>query len=394
LKPPPPDIFIVVGDPSADLYAALLAREIRQRLPEARWRGIGGPRLVEAGVEVLVDSSQWSRLGLFDALTAAPFALRTYARLKRLLRTERPALFIAMDWGAVNMRFIKYCHQLNVPTLYYIPPRCWDAHASVSEDLVRCATKIATPFRWSEERLRAAGADVTFVGHPVLDTTQAARGRAEVRCSLNVRADETLIALLPGSRRLEIRYNLPVLLQAAQRIQAQRPRTRFALGLAASVPRGSVQRPLRQSPVEGMHVLQNQTFDLLRACDFALVASGTATLEAACLGAPMIVVYAAPWFFYAQAAFVRRLPRVIGLPNLIAQETIVPEIIGRHFTPPNVAAATLQLLDNPKAIATMRQRLREVRQTLGESGATARTADLVMELIHRERPATIVPHPT
>jgi lipid-A-disaccharide synthase len=381
LKPFPPDIFIVVGDPSADLYASLLAREIHQRLPQARLRGVGGPRMVDAGVEVLVDSSQWSRLGLFDTLTAAPSGFQIYARLKRLLRTERPSLFIAVDWGAVNMRLLKHCHQLNVPTLYYIPPRCWDAHAYVSEDLVRCATKIATPFRWSEERLRAAGADVTFVGHPVLDTTQAARGRAEVRCSLNVRADETLIAILPGSRRLEIRYNLPVLLEAAQHIQIQRPRTRFAIGLASSVKEERVQRQLRQHPVEGVHVLQNQTFDLLRACDLALVASGTATLEAACLGTPMIIVYAAPWFLTLQAVFARKLDAVIGLPNIIAQDIIVPEITGRRFTPQNLTDTTLQLLDDPKAIETMRQRLRQVRQTLGESGATARTADLVMELI-------------
>ncbi len=394
MKPFPPDIFIVVSDPSADLYASLLAREIHQRLPQVRLRGVGGPRLAAAGLEVLVDSSQWSRLGLFDALTAMPFALRIYTRLKERLRREPPALFIAIDWGAVNMRFIKYCHQLNIPTLYYIPPRCWDANAYASEDLVRCATKIATPFRWSAERLRAAGADVTFVGHPVLDTTRAARARAEVRCSLNVRADETLIALLPGSRRLEIRYNLPVLLETAQHIQQQRPHTRFAIGLAASVKKENVQRRLRQHPVEGMQVLQNQTFDLLRACDFALVASGTATLEAACLGAPMIIVYAAPWFLTLQAVFARKLDAVIGLPNIIAQELIVPEITGPRFTPQNLTAATLQLLDDPKAIETMRQRLRQVRQRLGEPGATARTADLVMELIQRERPATVVHHPT
>lgn len=389
MKPPPPDIFIVVGDPSADLYAALLARAIHQRLPEARLRGVGGPRMANAGVEVLVDSSHWSRLGLLDALTAVPFAFQIYVRLKKLLRRERPSLFIALDWGAVNMRFIRYCHRLNVPTLYYIPPRCWDANALASEDLVRCATKIATPFRWSAERLRAAGADVTFVGHPALDTTQVARGRAEVRCALNVRANETLIALLPGSRRLEIRYNLPVLLKSAQHLQSQRPRTRFAIGLAPSVQEETVQRQLRRHPVEGLCVLKNQTFDLLRACDVALVASGTATLEAACLETPMIIVYAAPWFIYLQAILAKKTNVVIGLPNIIAQEIIVPEIIGHRFTPQNLAAATLQLLDDPKAIETMRQRLRQVRQTLGEPGATARTADLVMELI----PMSHVPCP-
>ncbi|MCS6861084.1 MAG: hypothetical protein NZT92_12275, partial [Abditibacteriales bacterium] len=333
------------------------------------------------------------RVGLFDALTAVPFALHTYARLKQRLRRERPSLFIAVDWGAVNMRFIKHCHQLNVPTLYYIPPRCWDMHAVVSADLVRYATKIATPFRWSEERLRAAGANVTFVGHPVLDTTLTARPRAAVRETLNIGADTTLIALLPGSRRLEIRYNLPLLLQTAQMIQQQRPSTRFAIGLAASVKEETVQRQLQRHPVEGLQVLKSQTFDLLRACDLALIASGTATLEAACLETPLVIVYAAPWFLYLQAIFAKKLGAVIGLPNLVAQEIIVPEITGRHFTPQNLTAATLQLLDDPEAIATMRQRLRQVRQTLGAPGATARTADLVMELIHRERPATIVHHP-
>lgn len=389
-----PDIFLSVGDPSSDLYASWLVREIWRRCPHARVRGVGGPHLRDAGVELFADSSPWGRIGVVDALVTLPSGLWAYGKTQRILREERPSLFIAMDWGGVNVRLMAYVHRLGIPTLYYMPPRSWDRAACVSSTLVSGATKIATPFPWSEEILRQAGADAAFVGHPALDTVCPSRPRGEVRQSLNVPDDASLIALLPGSRPLEIKYTLPVLLQTAQRIQQRQRDVRFAVAQAHVVKDESIARHRRRAPVAGLRVLKNETYNLLHACDFAIVTSGTATLEAACLETPMAIVYPTPWYFYAQAAFVKKLPSLIGLPNIIAQEMIVPEIYGRRFNPSTLTEVTLQLLDKPEALTNMRQRLREVRQTLGSPGATARTADLVMELIEHERPATIVYHAT
>jgi lipid-A-disaccharide synthase len=389
-----PDILLSAGDASSDLYGSLLLHEIWQRFPQARVRGIGGPRLKAAGLELIADSSQWSRISIVDALLIAPVVYLFYVKVKRILHRERPSLFIAMDWGAANVPLTWYARHWGVPSLYYLPPRSWDRAATRFQHLAQSATKIATPFPWSAERLREAGANVAFVGHPVLDSARPTRSRDEMRQSLNVPPDEKLIALLPGSRSLEIKYNMPAFLETARRLRRQNRRLRFAIALAANVNEATIARHVSQRPVEGLQVVKDQTFNLLHACDLALVTSGTATLEAAVLETPMVIAYPAPWFFFAQAAFVKKVPTVIGLPNIIAEEIIVPEVFGKRFSVETLTETMQQLLETPDALNRMRQQLKQVRQTLGTPGATARTADIVTELIQGERSTTILHHAT
>ena len=405
-----PRVLIVAGEASGDLRGAELAREIRARRPEVEITAVGGAHLRGAGARIVLESEQLSVMGLTEVLSRIGSILAVWGRLKRLLRGREPGerapdLVILIDFPDFNLRLARIARRAGVKVLYYVSPQVWAWRRYRVRTLARRVDHLAVVFPFEEEIYRGL-CPVTFVGHPALDTVRANRSREEVRRELGLLPEERLIALLPGSREAEVRELLPILLPA---LRALGPGVRGVIALAAESLRPLVAELMaadvsaRQVPREtqagspeaarvagesacseagepGPAVLSGCTWDLVAAADAVALASGSATLEMALLGTPMVVLYRLSRLSFAVA---RRLVRVpyIAMPNLILERAAVPELVQDEATPGRTAGELRALLAEDPRAAAMRADLAQVRARLGAPGAAGRTADIALALL-------------
>ena len=343
-------------------------------------------RLAEAGVRLLHDSSGWSAIGLLEGLKLAPALLAKLNWTKREIATNPPDALVLIDFGAFNVRVARAARKARVPTLYYLPPGSWSRRPR-SRNLGSLVDTVATQFPWSVGHY-LGGARVVWVGHPVLDAIQEG-SPAEAISSYNGHYPNQSIALLPGSRKLELELMTPILADTAILIRKEFPAADFLLPVASGVRPEAVERPFRERGL-AVTLLQGGDYCALRRAQVAVVASGTATLELACLGVPMVVIYRAPIPTYLQYKVLRGLlrgQRRVGLPNLLLERDVVPEYLQGRCRPELIAREAVSLLRNPERRERMRADLAEAVAQLGPAGASSRTADLVVELIESRREA-------
>jgi lipid-A-disaccharide synthase len=377
---PPSDdapIMIVAGEASGDLHGATLCRALRSLAPGRRLVGMGGERMAAAGVERAADVTAAAVIGGTEALGPLATLYRAWRRLTAVLHGQsRPAVVVVIDFPEFNLRLARVARRAGIPVVYFIPPQVWAWRPWRIRAIRRRVSRVLAVLPFEVALYESAGVPVAFVGHPVLDAVAEAPSREEARRKLAVPPDAIVLGLLPGSRAQEIAYTLPVLRAAANRIVERRPGARLVLALAPSVDRARVERLTAGTPpvtiVPDAHVV-------MRAADLLLVTSGTATLEAALLGTPMIVCYR---FSRLSEAWVRLLVRVpwISLVNITLGRSVVPEIYQRAFTPEQVAAEAERLLGSPAALAAQRQGFAELRGLLGEPGVGERAAHHVLAL--------------
>jgi lipid-A-disaccharide synthase len=365
------DIFLLTGEPSGDLHGAHLARALRALAPAAVIRGAGGPRMAEAGVELVARSEHWGAMGIAEALKRVPRLLVEMARLQRGLRRQPPDALVAIDFGAFNMTLLRRLRHDGLRTVYYIPPGCWSRTRPVG-DLPSLVSAVATPFPWSADRLRDAGVRAEWVGHPILDYCRITLSRAEARARLGLADDRPLLAIVPGSRRQEIRHLLPVFLETARRLT---PAPRVLLSVAP----GAVLPP----PPADLEVITmtGLDYDLLQAADAALAASGTATLELACAGVPLVAAYRGSRVDYLQyLLLIKRRLKYFSLPNILADAPVVPELLQYDASPDGLAAAVAPLLADTPARRAQCDAFARIRTDLGDGHAVDRAARLVLEV--------------
>jgi lipid-A-disaccharide synthase len=381
-----PIIFLVAGEASGDWSAALLAEALRRQQPGVRMWGIGGRRMAAVGVELFADSSRWGAIGIFEAASLVLRLWCTLRGVRRHLSGSPPDALVLVDCGAFNIPLARFARCAGIPTLYYFPPGSWSRKLRAAElrDLVDV---IATPFPWSRRLLAGGRARTEWVGHPALETARPTLGPAEAGQSYGLDAARPVVALAPGSRRQELRHVLPVLAGSAARLAAQVPGAQFVVPVAASVDRPTIERTLARFGVTAT-LLVGMEYNALQLAGAAAVCSGTVTLEFACLGIPMVVVYRASSATTLQYRLVRGLigrQRFAAMPNIIAQREVVPELLGSAATPEAVAAELKGLLRDEERRARVKADLAEVVGALGGPGASARTAALVLELAARGR---------
>ncbi len=371
-------VFSLTGEPSGDLHGAHLAEALHALDPDMTIVGTGGVRMREAGVRLVADSEHWGAIGIPEALCKSPLFLTQLLRLRHLLRDDPPDVLVPIDFGAFNVTLLKLLGAQRPRTVYFIPPGCW-SHARAPGKLPFLVEGIATPFPWSADNLRTAGAParIEWVGHPILDYTQVTASREEARRRLGLEASRPVIAVAPGSRRNELRYLLPVFLETLRHISPA-PQVLFTAAPSLGEEAIRSQLPAGLAP----HFLRGIDYQLIQAADAALVASGTATLELACLNLPMVVAYRgsfATWLQYCVMARGGRL-RHVALPNIIAGQSVVPELLQHAAQPAALAAAlTLLLTDTPARRAQL-DGFARIRTMLGTGHAIARTAALVLEI--------------
>jgi lipid-A-disaccharide synthase len=370
--------MLSVGEASGDLHGATLCRALRALEPDVRLVGMGGGRMAAAGVEVILDPTAHAAVGTSEALGRIPSLYRAYRLMGQRLRDERPRALVLIDFPEFNLRLARRARRAGVPVVYFVPPQLWAWRRGRVRQMAERVSQVLAVFPFEAALYEHHHVPVEFVGHPLLDVLPLDLARDEARRRIQADPGHSLIGLLPGSRREEIARLLPPMLDAARRLAAADGRRRFVLGLAPTVPREQVLAHLRAAGGPPIELLSGHTYELMVAADVLLIASGTATLEAALLGTPMVLCYRVS---RTTELIARMLTHVewIGLPNLIAGRVVAPELIQAQVTGERLAAEAGRLLDeDPVAATAQRAAFKELRARLGEPGVGRRAALAVL----------------
>ncbi|MBI2932249.1 MAG: lipid-A-disaccharide synthase [Planctomycetes bacterium] len=368
-------ILIVAGETSGDIHGANLARALREQRPDTRLVGAGGPRMREAGVEIVVDPVGHAAVGIVEAFHNLHHYTRLYRLLISALRTHRPDAVVLIDFPDFNLRFAERVKDHGIPIVYYISPQIWAWRPGRIKTIARLVRKMIVILDFEEELYRRHGVDVAFVGHPLLDAVQSIEGAA-FRREMKVPEGAPLIGLLPGSRSKQFASLLPLMERTAPLIRKDIPDARFVVACAPSIdPRKLQGRPLPS--------VWGRTPEVMAAADLLITASGTATLEAAIHGTPMIVTYKVSTMTALTLAPLIRV-KDLALVNIVAGRRIMPEFYQFKAKPELLAREAVSILRDGR-LPEMRRQLAEVRRKLGEAGASKRAATEVLKVVE-ERP--------
>jgi lipid-A-disaccharide synthase len=350
-------IGVVAGEASGDLLAAPVIGALRQRLPQAECAGIAGDRMLDAGATAWWHVRDLSVRGYTEVLRELPRLLRLRSALRERLLAERPAVVVGIDSPDFNLRLEMQLRAAGVPTVHYVSPSIWAWRPGRIEKIRRAADRVLLVFPFEQKIYDDAGIAATYVGHPLASSIPRQADLPAARARLGLSGEEPLIALLPGSRRAEVAHIGPPFIEAAALMLRRQPRLRFVLPVAE--PRLS---PLLApalaaagAATERIVLVDGRSHDCLEAADGVLVASGTATLETALFGKPMVIAYRMPsssyWIMRSMGTV-----RFVGLPNILAGEALVPELLQHEATAHRLADELLAMLDDPARCERLRER--------------------------------------
>jgi len=371
-----PEILISAGEASGDMYAAQLARALQARTGVHLF-GMGGPKMREAGVEIVADASEIAVVGITEVLHRLPAVWRAWRRLDREAVRRKPALAITVDSPGFNFGLARRLKKHDIRIVYFISPQIWAWRPGRMRWIQRRFECVLVIFPFEEEIYRKAGVAVDFVGHPLVDSVRPQMTREQFAARFGLDEKCPIVALLPGSRPSEIRRSMPIIAEACAALQKSAP-VQFVLvvasGLDAHIFDSYARMDLRITPATGV------VYDALAAADCAVVSSGTATVEAALLGAPMVVVYRLSGLTAMIAQRLVRTP-LFAMVNLISGRQVVPELIQDKFTAEALEREIRRLLDSPQERERQKRDLAGVRLKLGPGGAIERAAQFIAGML-------------
>jgi lipid-A-disaccharide synthase len=373
---PPISLILSAGEASGDMYAAQLASALHSRM-DLQIFGMGGAHMQAAGVEIITNYEEVAVVGITEILKHLPSLVKAMDRIVAEADKRRPVIAILTDFPGFHLRLARKLHSKGIRNVYYICPQFWAWRPWRVNLIRRRFEKALCIFPFEREFFSNAGISTDFIGHPLVGTVHATKDRKQFCDEHGIPSSGHIVTVLPGSRSAELAHHLPVLQEACARINAKMP-AHFVI--AAANPRDvALLKPGWSSNLK-LIVVEGETYNALAAADAAIVSSGTATVEAALLDAPMVVVYRVSPLTATLAKPLVRTP-FFAMVNLIAQRKVVPELVQDDFTPDRVAAATVQILQDPNARRTIRTGLAEVRLRLGPAGAVDRAADIIADLL-------------
>lgn len=376
-------VLIVTGEASGDLHGANLIRAAREIDPELHFFGIGGSRMAAAGCELLARGEELAVMGLVEIVGHYPAIRRAFNRLKAILQgATRPDAVVLIDFPEFNLRLAKVAKRCGVPVLYYVSPQVWAWRRGRVTKIAAVVDRLAAIFPFEPELYRGLDIQVEYVGHPLLDEFHVDTPRHEYLARLGIDPARPVVGLFPGSRHNELRYNLAVMLAAAERIRERYPEVAFLLPVAPSFSRQELEERLATHTLP-LTLDDGSIYDTANACDAILAVSGTVTLQIALVGTPLAIVYRMAPLTYAIGRRLVKVPH-IGLANIVAGEEVVREFVQEAATADNLAAEIVRILAEPDYARRVRQGLNKVRERLGEPGCSRRVAGMLLALL-RER---------
>jgi lipid-A-disaccharide synthase len=377
-------IMIIAGEASGELHGAGVVAALKARRPGIDILGIGGDRMAEAGCELVYHIERFSVMGLTEVVRHLPFVRRALRRLDGLLESRRPDALILIDYPDFNLRLARKARRRGIPVLYYISPQVWAWRARRIHTIVKLVDCMAVVFPFEVTLYEKAGGKVVFVGHPLLEVLESKQARADFCADAGLDPDRPIIGMLPGSRDMEVAGMLPAMIGTLKTVQGELPGVQGVIGLAPTVSRSDLAAHLAgkatlEEDARQVPVVENSTYEVMNHADLLLVTSGTATLESACFGTPLLVLYRMSRLSWWIARRLVNIPD-IGLVNVVAGRRIAPEFLQDEVDPKVLSPMVLGLLREPEKRRAMTRELREVRDRLGTPGASSRVADLALEI--------------
>jgi len=371
-------ILISAAEVSGDVHAANLVKAIKRINPHTRFVGIGGERMQKAGVDVRSITVHMGTIGLLEGVKYYPSFLKIRSMMKKILLQERPHVLILIDSRDFNLSIIRLAKKFAIPTVYYVAPPVWAWPDRKGKRVARTLDRIIAIFPFEAEVYRECGAKVTFVGHPLLDIVKLSMNKEETYHKFGLNSDRFIIGLLPGSREQEINNLLPLMLNTAGKVSKRLKDVQFLLPLASPVFKDRIMKIVNKSNVS-VKIITNGVYEVMNISDLLIISSGTATLEASFLGTPMVIVYRTFLSTWLIGTILIKLP-YLGLPNILANKMIVPELLQFQAKPGRLSNLVLELLSHPRKLEKMRIELKKIVKKLGEPGATDRAAKAIMEV--------------
>lgn len=378
------NILIVAGEASGDLHASNLIREIKRINPQIKFFGLGGKKLKNIGVDIYFDIVELAVVGIFEVFKNLKKIKTIFNGLLKEADRIKPDLAILVDYPGFNLRLAKELKKRNIPIIYYISPQVWAWGKNRIKILKRLVERIIVVFKFEEDIYRQHNVPVSFVGHPLLDIVKPKVLKEELFEQLKLKSDFLTIALLPGSREKEVKTLLPIMLDTAGLIYKEIGNKLQFLILRSSTVKAEVFEQIvscYQKLV--LTIISDQTYDGISASDFALVASGTATLETAILGIPMAILYKVSFPTWAYLKMAIKIP-YIGLVNIVREKKIIEEFIQFNASPKKIANYVIGVLKNKSQYEQIKQNLFEIKALLGEKGASEKAARIILDFLDKD----------
>jgi len=375
-------ILIVAGESSGDRHGAEVVREFKRQHPDFAFFGVGGERLAEEGVELCSSIQELSAVGIFEVVCRLPQIRRVFTRLGKEIQARNPVAAVLIDAPDFNLRLAKRLHQTGIPVLYYISPTVWAWRRGRLKTIRKVVTRMCLIFPFEKDIYAASGIPAAFVGHPLSDRVKTGLGRDNFLAKYSLPRDGRLVALLPGSRRTEVKNHLPVLIAAARKLRAEFP-VHFLLVLAENIDRASIE-PYLASGEKGVDVLTADRYEAIAHSDLVLAACGTANLEAALLGTPLIAFYRlSPFTYYPFRKLVRI--RAYSIVNILAAKAVVPELIQGRFSAGRLAEEAKGILFSEERRARMKEEFRRIAAGLGREKTSTSVAQELERILFPAR---------
>jgi len=365
-------ILIVTGDISADPYAASLAKACRKISPSLVISGMGGERMKEAGVKLVVDSTPLSVVGFVEVLGKWKVLKEAFQRLREFIKINKPDIVILLDFPGFNLRLAKFIKKENIPILYYIPPQVWAWGRNRVKKIARLMNLVAVIFPFEKEIYEKEGVRTEYVGHPLFELLKREKKRGIRK--------RPIIGLFPGSRENEVKKILPIMLKSAKLIRKEK-KVDFLLAHAKGVKKKTIEALTSRVSVP-VKILSGSSLEIIKSADLLLIASGTATLEAAYFQTPMIIIYKVNFFTYLLAKILIKVPW-IGLVNLVAGKKIVEEFIQYRAKPKKIASLANTLLTNKEKISEMRKELGKISEKFNNLKTSEKVAKLTFQIMQK-----------
>jgi len=369
-------ILIVCGEASGDLNAANLATSLKKINPEIQILAVGGPLLRQAGTQIFYDIKGISVIGIVDALKKLPKFLALKKLVLQRIQTEKPNAIILVDFSGFNLRLAKAINK-TIPVIYYVSPQVWASRQGRIESIKKYVHRMIVLFKFEEEFYKKHGIEVDFVGHPLLDTIKPSAKKSETLAQFGLDSSKTIIALLPGSRNAEIKNILPVMLKSAKLINRNLGNAQFLIAKSPQVNLEIYNRLIHGTNLN-IKIIEGKTYDCLNVADFALVASGTATLETAVLEKPFVIIYKMSYLNYFLYRPQVKVP-FVGIVNIIAGKRIIPEFVQFNAKAGKIAAQVLKTLKDPAEMNHIKAELKQLSSSLGAPGASLRAAQIILD---------------
>lgn len=375
-------ILISAGEASGDIHAAAVTAAIKKLDNTAEVFGMGGDALRNAGGEVLWDIKDHGVMGFVEVISKLPDLFRLRNAFARVMDERKPDCLVVVDYPGFNMKLAKLAHDKGIPVVSYIAPSAWAWNKGRAKNVAKIVDKVACIFPFEYDVYKEAGAPVEFVGHPLLDIVHPQMQRVEAEQWAGKQPGKKLVLIMPGSRLMEIEKMLPTLLAGAKLLKEQMPDVQFAMPRAGTIPLTMLQEKIATSGLD-VKITEGHNYDLFSVADLALATSGTVTLEAALCGLPSVIVYRTSALNAFIARLVINIPN-IGLPNIVAGKTILPELLQEDFTPQKLAQTAKELLA-PERQEALQKDLVYMKQRLGEPGAVGRVAQLILKIAEEKK---------